>query len=90
MYIELTDTKGNTTAATPSSTNQRQCDSLDVGDTTGAKESLGNRYFMARDQSNGVYLPAFLKDPEIATNSAFKVCTKLPTWKNAPQPSLTI
>ena len=86
MYDELTNAEGNTTATTSTSdqaSHQRQCDSLDAGDTTGAEESLGNRYSIARDESNGIYLPAFLKDPKNATDPAFKVCTKLLTQKNA-------
>ena len=90
MYVELANTEGDTTAVTPSSTNQTQCDLLGVCDTTGAEESLADRYFIAWDQLNGVYLPAFLKDPKIATDPASKVCIKLPMWKDTPHRSLTI
>ena len=86
MYDELTNAEGDTTATTSTSdqaSDQRQCDSLDdAGDTTGTEKSLGNQYYIARDESNGIYLPAFLKDPKNATDPAFKVCTKLPTRKN--------
>ena len=82
MYDELTNAEGDTTATT-STSDQRQCDSLDdAGDTTGTEKSLGNQYYIARDESNGIYLPAFLKDPKNATDPVFKVCTKLPTQKN--------
>jgi len=89
MYVELTDAKGDTTAATTSTSDQRRCDSVDAGDTTGTEESLRNRYSIARDQSNGIYLPAFLKDPKIATDPAFKVCTKLRKWKDTASNHMT-
>ena len=87
MYVELTDAEGDTTATTTGTSNQRQCDSLDVTDATGtedSEENLGNRYSIAWDESNGIYLPAFLKDSKIATDPAFKVCTGLLTWKDTP------
>ena len=91
MYVELTNAEGDTTAATSSTTDQRQHNSPNAGSTADISESLGNRYFIARDQSNGVYLPAFLKDPKIATDPAFKVwqLPKLPAWK-VDAPHLTI
>ena len=77
MYTELTSAEGDP-AATPSPTDQRQNNPPDAGNATAsAEESLGNRYFIARDQSNGIYLPTFLKDPKIAADPAFKVRANL-------------
>lgn len=76
MYTELTSAQGDS-VATPSPTDQRQSNLPDAGDATGAEESHANRYFIARDQSNGIYIPAFLKDPKNAADPAFKVCARL-------------
>jgi hypothetical protein len=38
-------------------------------------ETLGQRYHIAEDQANKIYLPAFLKDTHNATDPAFKVST---------------
>jgi hypothetical protein len=53
---------------------------MEYGDEDGIEsgkidaETLGQRYHIAEDQANKIYLPVFLKDLKNATDPALKVC----------------
>lgn len=47
-------------------------DKIESGDIVA--ETLRQRYHIAEDQANKIYLPAFLKDIQNTEDPAFKVC----------------
>lgn len=69
MNNELAMAEGNAPATQPE---YRDKDGFESGETVA--ETLGQRYHIAEDQANKIYLPVFLKDRQNATDPAFKVC----------------
>ncbi len=77
MYDEFAMSEGNATAALPKGSKQGQNDLPGTGETSYVDDSLGWQYNIAQDQSNGIYLPDFVKDPKNASDPAFKVRTSV-------------
>lgn len=74
MSNELALAEANTAAAQAAIPNAEH-NAPDTDHSSQANESLELPYYISRDQANKIYLPDFLKEPQNASDPAYKVRT---------------